>query len=145
MSYLSAFPNRSLFALSQTILHFPVGSDVTHVEPFCISHGLPWSSQTILHFRKGSYLTCVKLFCISQSVPIGLVLNHSAFPNRFSFVSCRTILHFPIGPYLTHVVPFCTSQCIFSGVHATLQPALSVRPSVRPSVGPSVTLYFFVL
>ena len=39
----------------------------------------------------------------------------------------------------------------FSRVHATLHPALSVRPlvrpsvgpSVRPSVGPSVTLYFF--
>ena len=37
------------------------------------------------------------------------------------------------------------SYRIFSRVHATLQPALSVRRSVRPSVRPSVTLYFFVL
>ena len=45
-------------------------------------------------------------------------------------------------------------ESVFSRVHATLQPALSVRRrsvglsvrrSVGPSVRPSVTLYFFLL
>ena len=36
------------------------------------------------------------------------------------------------------------SGLVFSRVHATLQPALSIGRSVGWSVGPSVTLYFFL-
>ena len=102
------------------------------IRPYCIFFlviGIP--QAPVLQTTNQQKALCRKLSVQRQHKSVLLFVGLFA-SNLFVSVCLYTLTWKTVSP---------SALSIFSRVHATLQPALSVRPLVRPSV----TLYFFVL